>query len=254
MKSAHRIALVLGLAATALLPADPLGQAVEAAARDQAEGRRAAAAVTAAGARTRDASLAATHARARHASLATYTEQVAEMVARQEAEEARLDRELAKLDTVRREVGPWLARAHASLEEFVARDLPFRTEARRERLTRLGDLLARPDLGLAEKAKRVLEAYRLEVAAARRVEADRDEVALPGGPRTVDLLRVGRVALYYRTLDGTEAGWWDAEKGAWRPLSAEHRPALEQALRVARQQSPPGLMWLPVPAPREAGS
>ena len=94
---------------------------------------------------------------------------------------------------------------------------------------------------------------RLE-AAARRVEADRDEVALPGGPRTVDLLRVGRVALYYRTLDGTEAGWWDAEKGAWRPLSAEHRPALEQALRVARQQSPPGLMWLPVPAPREAGS
>lgn len=253
MRSPLARALTLGLVAAAPLLADPLGAAVAAGVRDQAAGRAAAAAVDAARARAREAALAAAHARERQASLATYSDQVARMMARQQEELARLERELAGLDQTRREVGPWLARMHATLVEFVARDLPFDRERRQARTAHLGELLERPDLALAEKARRVLEAYRLEVATGRRIEAARGEVDLGAGLRMVDLLRVGRVALYYRTLEGREVGWWDAATSAWRPLAPEHRAGIEHGLRVARQKTPPGLLRLPVPPPTSGG-
>ncbi len=65
---------------------------------------------------------------------------------------------------------------------------------------------------------------------------------------TVDLLRVGRVALFYRSLDGRHLGAWDPAQGDWRPLPARWRQPLAKALRVARKQSAPGILTLPLPA------
>jgi hypothetical protein len=65
---------------------------------------------------------------------------------------------------------------------------------------------------------------------------------------TVDLLRVGRVALFYRSLDGRQLGIWDTSQGGWETLPARWRQPLAKALRVARKQSAPDILTLPLPA------
>jgi hypothetical protein len=70
-------------------------------------------------------------------------------------------------------------------------------------------------------------------------------------PRTVDALRIGRVALLYQTLDGAETGYWDTAAGAW-VVDNDYRSAVRDGLRVAKQQTAPDLMIAPVPSPKES--
>jgi hypothetical protein len=68
--------------------------------------------------------------------------------------------------------------------------------------------------------------------------------------RTVQFIRLGRVTLLYRTLDGSETGYWDAQKKAW-VVDNKYAAAAEQALRVATKGGSPELLTLPVPVPQE---
>jgi Protein of unknown function (DUF3450) len=109
-------------------------------------------------------------------------------------------------------------------------------------------MMDRSHVDLAEKYRRLLEAYQVEAEYGRTIEAYRGD--LNGKNQTVDFLRFGRLALYYLTLDRREAGYWDKRSNAWRPLPPEYRSAIEQGVRIARKQAPPDLLKLPVPSPQ----
>lgn len=98
-----------------------------------------------------------------------------------------------------------------------------------------------------------MEAYQVEADYGRTIEAYRGDLKDKDQTRAVDLLRVGRLGLYYLTLDRREAGAWDRKTKAWHILPGEYRHAIEQGLRTARKQATPDLLKLPVPAP-EGGS
>jgi hypothetical protein len=55
----------------------------------------------------------------------------------------------------------------------------------------------------------------------------------------------------YQTLDGKETGYWDATTGKWKP---DHGfdDAIKEGLKVARKQSAPDFVAVPVRAPKEA--
>jgi hypothetical protein len=57
----------------------------------------------------------------------------------------------------------------------------------------------------------------------------------------------------YRTLDGSETGYWDQNMKKWVPDSS-YAEAIEKALRVARKNGAPELLTVPVPAPQEVRS
>ena len=65
----------------------------------------------------------------------------------------------------------------------------------------------------------------------------------------MDFLRVGRVGLIYRSLDGNEMGFWNPLSGSWQPLAEDYRRPLSQGFRMARKQVTPDLLELRVPAP-----
>ena len=69
----------------------------------------------------------------------------------------------------------------------------------------------------------------------------------------MSFVRLGRVALLYQTLDGTETGYWDAEKKNW-VVDNSYAAAVTEARRVAKKNGPPNLLTIPVPAPKEARS
>ncbi len=66
-------------------------------------------------------------------------------------------------------------------------------------------------------------------------------------------LQLGRVSLMYRTLDGSETGYWDADKKTW-VVDESYTEAVEEAIRVARRDGAPDLLTVPVPAPQEVRS
>ncbi|UCE87622.1 MAG: DUF3450 domain-containing protein, partial [Deltaproteobacteria bacterium] len=170
----------------------------------------------------------------------------------QDEEKASLREQIDNVTLVSREVTPLMLRMVESLDDFVKLDVPFLPGERRERVENLKTLMDRADVTNAEKYRRVLEAYQIENDFGRTIEAYRGSLEVDGESRTVDFLRVGRVALLYQTLDGREVGAWSQAQRAWQSLDGSYRPAIRQGLRIARRQAAPDLLRLPIPAAEDA--
>jgi septal ring factor EnvC (AmiA/AmiB activator) len=185
-------------------------------------------------------------------SLQRYDDHLQRMVTAQERRIESLQQQMAQIDVTHREVLPLISRMMQTLRQFIGLDVPFLLQERRERVDQLEALLDRPDATLAEKYRRVLEAYQVETEYGRTLEAYRGELEPARQERTVDYLRVGRLVLIYRSLDGKELGIWNQRNKSWQPLPDIYRNAVSQGFRVAKKQVAPDLLQLLVPAPESA--
>jgi hypothetical protein len=183
-------------------------------------------------------------------SLEQYNDQLQEQVTAQEADMASLERQMSEIDTTNRELQPLMERMVDALDQFVALDVPFQLEQRTRSVQTLKDLMARADVSVSEKYRRILEVYQIELEYGRTLDAY--EGTLPDG-RTVEFVQLGRVALMYQTLDGSETGYWDNQQKTW-VVDNSYAGDVEHALAVAKQEVAPDLLILPVPAPEEVRS
>ena len=187
------------------------------------------------------------------ASLERYNQQLESQVKSQADTIGDMRGQLAEIETTQREVLPLMQRMIDTLERFVALDVPFLSEERAKRVDGLKALLSRADVTGSEKYRRILEAYQIEMDYGRTLEAYEGPIDTGGEKRTVQFVRVGRVALLYQTLDGRETGYWDVGARKWVRDDSYARD-VHEALRVAKKQGAPDLLMVPVPAPEEAHS
>ena len=187
-------------------------------------------------------------------SYTTYAEQLETQVQSQREERAEMDRQLLEVDTTSREVLPLMQNMLATLEQFVALDLPFLSEERTRRVAALKQMMGRADVAISEKYRRIVEAYQVEMDYGRTIETYEGELAGEGSePRTVQFLRVGRVTLLYQTLDGHETGYWDVDQKRWL-VDDEYAHSFKEGSAVAKKARAPEMLIVPVPAPQEARS
>lgn len=179
-------------------------------------------------------------------SLKAYNEQLTELTAAQRKELEGFQRQLDSIERTQEAVAPQMGRMIEVLEAFIAADLPFLADERADRLASLQDMQARADVSLAEKYRRILEAYQIESDYGRTLEAWRGELPVDGGSRSVEFLRLGRTMLYYQTLDAHESGWWNPQARAWEVLDGNARRPITKAIAIARQQQAPTWLELPV--------
>lgn len=183
--------------------------------------------------------------------LKVYDDQLQRLVDSQIEEKASIQQQMQKLDMTQREIVPLMLRMVEWLDEFVRLDQPFLPEERGLRIEHLKALMDRADITIGEKYRRILEAYQIEMDYSRTIEASRGMLQSGAKPRTVDFLRIGRVGLYYLTLDRKEVGHWNTETGEWESLPSTYTLPIRNGLRIARKQAAPDLLRLPVSAPRE---
>lgn len=181
--------------------------------------------------------------------LEIYVEQLGRQIESQDREAAELEQSMRNVTLVERQITPLMLRMIDSLDQFVALDLPFLVQERRDRVARLRALVDRADVTVAEKFRNVLDAYLEELDYGRTIEAWRGTVAVNGGEQEVDLLRIGRAGLYFRSLDGRSGGVWNGETGEWIEADAGTRLQIDRGLSVAREQAAPDLLRLPFPTP-----
>ncbi len=185
-------------------------------------------------------------------SLRVYNKQLEDLTGAQDEEIASLEHQIENVTVVERQLTPLMQEMIDTLDRFVALDVPFLEDERRQRVDQLHELMGRADVTVAEKYRRLLEAYQIENEYGRTIEAYRGEVAVDGAAREVDFLRIGRVVLLYATLDGKRGGIWNAAENRWDDLEDRYRNSLRQGLRIARKQAAPDLLTLPVAAPESA--
>ncbi len=184
--------------------------------------------------------------------LAVYNRQMQELIDSQEAEMSSLADQLDRVELVGRSVTPLMLRMIGALDAFVELDVPFLREERTDRILKLRELMSRADISNAEKYRAIMEAYQVENEFGRTIEAYRSALQKDGKEMTVDFLRFGRIALVYQTLDGEESGVWDQKTRSWQLLDDGYRNAIRDGLRIARKQSAPDLIRVPVPAAERA--
>ncbi|WP_417542905.1 DUF3450 domain-containing protein [Methylophaga thalassica] len=179
-------------------------------------------------------------------SLKSYNDQLQSLVNSQKEEMASIAEQLNNIETTQHDIVPLMLKMIDVLQQFVSLDVPFLKQERQTRLEALTAMMGRADVSLAEKYRRIMEAYQVETEYGRTIEAYQADLEDGETKKTVDFLRIGRVSLYYITLDGKEAGMWDNDKKQWVVLSDDYIQSITDGLKVAKKQLPPDLMVLPV--------
>lgn len=163
---------------------------------------------------------------------------------------ADIDESIDQVTIIQRQMTPLVIRMIDGLEQFVEMDVPFNLEERRQRIEFLKTNVDRSDLTVAEKFRQVLEAYNIELQYGRGFETYSDTIDLGTGPRDVDFLRIGRIALVYQTSDGLEAGAWNNTTRSWEPLaSGDYSAAIRKGVRIAKKTATIELLNMPIAAP-----
>jgi hypothetical protein len=203
--------------------------------------------------RTQDADARAAQSNAEAESLERFNRQLEEQVREQEQEVASIEQQLVDIETTTREVQPLMQQMVDTLARFIELDVPFLLEERTNRVRNLQNLMGRADVVISEKYRLILEAYQIELDYGQTLEAYEGRLGTGPDARTVEFAQLGRVSLMYRTLDGSETGYWDANQKMW-VVDNSYSEAIEEAIRVARGDATADLLTVPVPAPQEVRS
>jgi len=181
-----------------------------------------------------------------------YNNHLQTLVNDQEAEKGNIERQLQDFQVVQTEIVPLMFNMIDNLEQFIALDLPFNEQERNKRITDLRDMMDDADITISEKYRKIMEAYQIETGFGRDMEASNGTLTSGGQSREVEFLRIGRILLAYQTANKEETGFWNRNAGEWQVLGDEFRSAITDGLRIARKQTAPNLLMLPISAPEAA--
>lgn len=180
--------------------------------------------------------------------LEVYNQQITKQIKNQIIEMDDINASMNQVSVIERQITPLMLRMIAGLEQFIALDIPFLTQERTERISKLKTMMDKADVASSEKFRRVLEAYQVEVDYGRTIEAYTELLTVEGMEREVDYLRIGRLDLIYLTRDGKKAGIWDKETQSFVTLPDSNISQISKGLRIARKQLAPNMISLPVQA------
>ena len=184
--------------------------------------------------------------------LNVYVTQLNKQLKAQQDELASIEASIKNVTLVERQITPLMLRMIDAIDQFVAADVPFLAEERSKRVANLKNMMGRSDVTVAEKYRKVTEAYQAEVDYGRTIESYRGTLDTNGQSREVDFLRVGRISLMYQSLNGQELGVWNTTSNQWEALDASFKSKLMAGIRIAREQAAPDLIKVPVAAPSSA--
>ncbi|MEJ2721215.1 MAG: DUF3450 domain-containing protein [bacterium] len=132
------------------------------------------------------------------------------------------------------------------LQDWVGRDLPFLVEERAARIAGLREMIVRPDVEGSEKLRRVLEALQVEAGYGATVEVNQQRITVSNEELFVDVLRLGRVSLFWRTPDGSKVGEFDRASGRWAELPSKYGRSIQYTMEMATRMRPVEVIDLPL--------
>ena len=177
--------------------------------------------------------------------LKIYNQLLELQIENQERVKVDLEQSIANVAIVNRQIVPVMTRMIDSLEQFISLDVPFLNQERADRVQGLKDLMSRQDVTVAEKFRKVTEAYQIENDYGKTIETYKDTLEVDGKTLELDFLRIGRVSFLYQSVDGGVSGVWNQKTRSWENAD-DNRNGIKAGLKIAKKQVAPDLVILPV--------
>jgi hypothetical protein len=157
-----------------------------------------------------------------------------------------------QVDVINRQIFPLMERMIDGLEQSISLDVPFLIDERTDRVNNLKEIMERSDVSVAEKFRKVMEAYQIENDYGTTVDSYTNTIELDDGSvRDYTILRVGRIGLYFQSEDAEITGRWSMEEDRWVEDDSA-RSEIQKAIRMAKDLVAPELILIPVSAPTPA--
>lgn len=154
----------------------------------------------------------------------------------------------AEIVRINKEISPFLDNLRAELHQTQAEGLPFLAEERRQRLEKIDQLFADPAVSVAERYRRLMEALLIEAEYGFNTEITQETIDLAGQQTLVDVFRLGRLNLFYLSLDQRHCGFYNEAEQSWQALDARYLRGIRNAVEIGAKRRPVELISLPVGA------
>ncbi len=179
--------------------------------------------------------------------LEIYRDHLANLVENQNEEVANLNEQIDQIAHTRQGVVPLMYHMLDGLKTILANDKPIRKAQREERIAKLDEMMSRADVADAEKFRRILEAYQIEMDYGTRLGVYQGKINLSADEQIeADVLYLGRASLVARSLSGETFWSWSQQEKEWQVISVNQNAELNKAFAMASKQIAPAMLTLPV--------
>lgn len=155
-------------------------------------------------------------------------------------------KQLADIARITNEISPFLHELYEQLQHIVADGLPFLETEREQRIEKLRPVMMDPSVTVSEKYHKVMEALLVEAEYGFTYEVTQQTIPLENAPTLVNIFRLGRLGLFYLSLDKKLCGLYNIATKTWQPLGVKHLPAIRAAVAIGLKRRPVELLDLPV--------
>ncbi|MGF1762905.1 DUF3450 domain-containing protein [Aliivibrio kagoshimensis] len=182
--------------------------------------------------------------------LTLYQQHLANLVASQNSELSSLEQQIDDIKVTKQGIVPLMYHMLFALQQMIDTDIPVRITSRYERLDELNQLMKRADVSEAEKYRRLLEAYQIEIDYGTKMGIYNDEITLKNGEvRQVSLLHLGRIVLVARSMNNQQHWFYSKQQQQWNELNVEQVFSVDKAFAIAEKKQAPELLSLPLSLP-----
>lgn len=181
-----------------------------------------------------------------------YNQSLVRNIENQEREKTNLREDIDNIAGIRKAMLPLMEDMVGRFGELVNADIPFETAVRQARVARLGSVLNDTNLSEAQRYRLIVEAYQIENEYGRTITAYEGTVDGDGGELTGEFLRIGRIALIFKTPDDSVLQIYDKDAGGFVNLNKSYLQDVKLGLRMAKEQTAPDILFVPVKPPAAA--
>lgn len=153
---------------------------------------------------------------------------------------------LADIRRIEQEMDPFLEQVSTRLQHIPERDLPFLQKERKTRFIRLNSILHDPDISISEKYRKTMEALQIEAEFGITIETYQAMVKHGNQTILANILRLGRLGLYYVTLDENGCGFFNIADNNWQQLPDSQIHSLQTGIDIAARRQPAEFLTIPL--------
>lgn len=180
--------------------------------------------------------------------LKVYNAQLKDQITAQAKANTEIQASIESAKALEPKVVPLLGKMLSALDKFVKADLPFKLEERQASVNRLKALMLDPTASTSVRFRSIMDIYSAEMEYGTTYEAY--DAVIDDQP--VDMLRIGRIGLYYQTKDQKTSAMYDNVGKAWKILPESTNRDVRKAIKVAAKTVAPELLSLTINAPEGA--
>lgn len=154
--------------------------------------------------------------------------------------------ELSAIAQISAQISPFLDQILKQIQDLFHRDLPFLQAERAKRLEALAALTHDPEVPVSERFRKIMEALMVEAGYGQTVEVYQQTIDLSGEDTLVNIFRLGRLSLFYQTLDKQHCGFYNTARKEWEPLDNDYLKEIQEAVDIGSKRKPVEILDLPL--------